>query len=98
LNGRKIVLRGRLLHTTILPYKGSSCALARLAHGIFRTQELGAHPAEDVIHDGFRIRDLLIPRPPARRSGVYIRTQIGVLLDSDRERIETQAGKTRMYL
>src|ERR1035437_3367506 len=25
-------------------------ALACLAHGIFRTQELGAHPAEDVIH------------------------------------------------
>src|ERR1019366_9288217 len=41
-------------------------ALARLAHGTFRTQELGAHPAEDVIHDGFRVRDLLIPRPPAR--------------------------------
>src|ERR1019366_5572045 len=41
-------------------------ALARLAHGIFRTQELGAHPAEDIIHDGFRVRDLLIPRPPAR--------------------------------
>src|ERR1035438_8126998 len=29
--------------------------------------------------------------------GSCIRTQIGVLLDSDGERIETQAGKTRMY-
>src|ERR1022692_2494106 len=54
---------------------------ARLAYGILRTQELGAHPTENVIHDGFRVRDGRIPRPPAR-----LESHVGELIHQEFER------------
>ena len=33
---------------------------------VLRTQELRAHPAEDVVHDRLRVGNLLIPRPARR--------------------------------
>src|SRR5664280_1761292 len=57
-----------------------SHGLAHLAHGIFRAEELGAHPAEDVIHDGFRIGDVRIPRRPAG-----LETHVGELIHQELE-------------
>src|SRR5262249_31744795 len=41
-------------------------SFARFGHGILAAQELRPEPAEDVVHDRFRVRNLLIPSPPAR--------------------------------
>jgi hypothetical protein len=54
----KILLRLRLGRTELRRLTG-------LGDAVLRSEELGAEPAEDVIHDRLRVGDLLIARPAA---------------------------------
>lgn len=53
-------------------------SFARLRDSVFRPEKFGAEPAENVIHDRFRVRDLLIAGPAAR-----LKSHMGKFVDEE---------------